>query len=64
MSKEVNDVFKNILLAIHPVRVYSLQAAMSWFLENRDANGVLCVHAGGETKLCKTYPDAVDFFTS
>lgn len=50
--------------ALHPPKVYGIGEAEEWFLENHDANGVLCVHASGETKLCKTYPEAVDFFTS
>ena len=42
-------------------KVYSLQAAMSWFLKNASGN-VICVREDGEEKECDCYPVAVKFF--
>ena len=44
------------------MKVYSLEEARDWFLQNRE-DGVICVREDGIEEFCKTYNDA-DFFYS
>lgn len=73
MSKKINretqNKYQSELTRLSPFpdntrgyRVYSLQAAANWFLENRDPGGVLCCHPNGHNQKCLTYREAELFF--
>ncbi len=44
------------------IKVYSLEEAMNWFLNNSSGN-ITCVRKDGESQECSSYPEAKKFYS-